>query len=544
MNELIGRLGVRTKLFAIGGISFVGCLAILVMSLFTLEQNLLDDRKEKTQQLVQSAHSLVAYYHSLEKSGKLTQANAQTEAKAAISKLRYGKDDYFWINDMAPTMVMHPLKPQLDGKNLSRTVDPNGVALFNEAVATVKSKGSGFVEYAWEKPGHDQPVAKISFVKGFTPWGWVIGSGIYIDDVQQIFISSAIDFGAVALLFMILAGLVAILVTRQVTVQISNLNTTMHSVRESGDLTVRSQPSGKDEIATMGQSFNHLLDQFHETLSHVTSTVSTLDRTATEMGTVTVQTSEGMQRQCSESEQLATAMTEMAATAHEVARSAANAETSARGAAEAAEGGQKIVSDTISSINNLSGSIDQASSVIDELGEDANNIGTVLDVIRGIADQTNLLALNAAIEAARAGEQGRGFAVVADEVRSLAQRTQESTEEIQTMIEQLQSRAQNAVSTMDSGKAQMDNSVVQAGEAGASLEKITSAVTQIRDMNIQIANAAEEQTAVADEMSANINSISQVAIETAEGSEVIKTASDSLQNLTQQSRTVLAQFQF
>ena len=544
MNNLLGNLNVKLKLYAIGGISFLGCLVILSVSLFILEQNLLGDRKEKTQHLVQSAYTLVNHFYKMEKSGQLSQADAQSAAISAVSELRYGEDDYFWINDMAPKMVVHPLKPSLNGKDLSKTIDPNGVALFNEAVKTVKTGGEGFIEYAWEKPGHEEPVKKISYVQGFAPWGWVIGSGIYIDDVHQIFFQSAINFGAIALVFLLIASVVAGLISNQLTRQISNLNSTMHSVRQSGNLTLRTEPKGKDEIATMGQSFNHLLERFHETLGHVTQTVSTLDKTASEMGAVTVQTSEGMQRQCTESEQLATAMEEMASTAHEVARSAATAETSARTASEYAENGQGIVSNTISSINNLSTSIDQAANVIDELGEDANNIGTVLDVIRGIADQTNLLALNAAIEAARAGEQGRGFAVVADEVRSLAQRTQESTEEIQVMIERLQSRAQNAVSSMETGRSQVGNSVIQAKEAGESLDMITSAVTQIRDMNIQIANAAEEQTAVADEMSANITAISQVAMETAEGSQVIRSAGDSLQDLTTQSRSVLAQFQF
>ncbi len=258
---------------------------------------------------------------------------------------------------------------------------------------------------------------------------------------------------------------------------------------------------------------------------------------------MSIQTSVGLERQSEETEQLATAMTEMTAIAQEVANSATRAADAAADAIHAADDGQQIVCSTINCINELAQDIDEAAEVIKQLELDVENISSILDVIRGIADQTNLLALNAAIEAARAGEQGRGFAVVADEVRTLASRTQESTQEIQGMIENLQQRSHNAVSVMGRGRTQVESGVEKAAQAGDSLTAINQAVNQINDMNSHIASAAEEQTAVSEEMSLSIINISQVAKETAEGGVAVKKASESLQELSVESRTLLTQFQ-
>ncbi|NHZ69797.1 MAG: methyl-accepting chemotaxis protein, partial [Thermotogales bacterium] len=257
---------------------------------------------------------------------------------------------------------------------------------------------------------------------------------------------------------------------------------------------------------------------------------------------VTSTTREGVQRQKSEIDQVATAMTEMAATVQEVARNAATAAGAARDANEEAGSGKRVVKETIQAINSLAGEVQSASDVINQLAADSEAIGGVLDVIRGIAEQTNLLALNAAIEAARAGEQGRGFAVVADEVRTLAQRTQTSTQEIQSMIEKVQSGARNAVNVMESGREQAAGSVSKAGEAGTSLETINSAVSAINDMNMQIASAAEEQSAVAEEINRNIVNIGIVADETADGSNKIANANEDLVRLGGQLQSIVSMF--
>ena len=298
-----------------------------------------------------------------------------------------------------------------------------------------------------------------------------------------------------------------------------------------GDLTQRLATEGHDEVAELAQGFNHFADTVQQLVRQVQGSTTQVATAAEEMSAITAQTSAGVQRQRSEIDQVATAMTEMAATVQEVARNAAGAAEAAREANGEAEDGKRVVDATIAAIHELAREVSQAAGVIDQLAADSEAIGGVLDVIRGIAEQTNLLALNAAIEAARAGEQGRGFAVVADEVRTLAQRTQASTREIQQMIEKVQGGARGAVEVMQAGRKRAEDSVRQAGEAGSSLQTITYAVSAISDMNVQIASAAEEQSAVAEEINRNIVNIGTVADETATGSEHTASASAELARL-------------
>jgi methyl-accepting chemotaxis protein len=298
-----------------------------------------------------------------------------------------------------------------------------------------------------------------------------------------------------------------------------------------GDLTQRLAAQGNDEVTELARGFNRFADKVQALVQQVQGSTTQVATAAEEMSAITAQTSAGVQRQRSEIDQVATAMTEMAATVQEVARNAAGAAEAAREANGEAGDGKRVVDATISSIHALAREVSQAAEVIDHLAADSESIGSVLDVIRGIAEQTNLLALNAAIEAARAGEQGRGFAVVADEVRTLAQRTQTSTREIQQMIEKVQDGARGAVAVMQAGRKRAEDSVRQAGEAGSSLQTITYAVSAISDMNMQIASAAEEQSAVAEEINRNIVNIGSVADETATGSEHTATASAELARL-------------
>jgi methyl-accepting chemotaxis protein len=246
-------------------------------------------------------------------------------------------------------------------------------------------------------------------------------------------------------------------------------------------------------------------------INEVNAATGQVAAAAEQMSATTQETSAGIQRQRSEIELLATAMTEMSQTTQDVARNANEAADSANSAKEESSSGEKVVRQTIGAIEALASSVEETAQVIHRLESDTDNIRVVLDVIRGIAEQTNLLALNAAIEAARAGEQGRGFAVVADEVRTLATRTQDSTQEIQRIIEQLQGGAGEAVKAMEGGRSKAQKTVQEAALAGESLTRIRAAVDTITDMNHQIASAAEEQSAVADNMNQSVVTINHVA---------------------------------
>lgn len=310
----------------------------------------------------------------------------------------------------------------------------------------------------------------------------------------------------------------------------------------SGDLSVKIDEEGLKETRAISASLKTLVASFRDQVGELKNNATSLSDSAGELSKITTETNQAIQQQLRETEQVATAINEMANTVHEVATHAEEAAAAAQHADQATQEGQKVVNDTISQIDMMANDIENATTVIQRLKAESENIGSVMDVIQGIAEQTNLLALNAAIEAARAGEQGRGFAVVADEVRVLASRTQESTQEIQNMIDKIQTGSVDAMKAMEESKSRTSETVSQAATAGESLKQIAEAVTNITEMNIQIASAAEEQSAVAEDINRNIESINQVANVTSRGATQTAASSDTMENLADSLQKIVAKF--
>ncbi|QXI16972.1 methyl-accepting chemotaxis protein [Pseudomonas hamedanensis] len=309
-----------------------------------------------------------------------------------------------------------------------------------------------------------------------------------------------------------------------------------------GDLTRRLSSDRSDELGSIAKGFNTFLAKLQAMITQVVTSVQSVSDSSEHTADIAIRTNIGVQKQLAEIDQVATAVQEMTATAQDVARNATQAAQAASHADQAASQGMQIVRDTSDSIGVLAVEIGKAVDVVQTLAKDSENINAILTAIRGIAEQTNLLALNAAIEAARAGEQGRGFAVVADEVRNLAQKTQKATEEIQAMIQQLQQGTRDVVRVMEDSQNRTDESVQHAAKAADALETITQAVSVINDMNTQIASAAEEQSAVADDINRNVINIGQVANEVAGGADESSSASASLTKLAEQQRRLINQF--
>lgn len=310
----------------------------------------------------------------------------------------------------------------------------------------------------------------------------------------------------------------------------------------AGDTTVRVEYHSNDELRAVALAFNHMGERFQSALQDVDRSAEQLAAASEETSVVTVNTSESMGKQQSEISQVATAMNEMHATASEVARSASLAADAAHHADKEAIVGRDVSLQTIEAIESLASAVEHATGVIESLAKDSEEIGSVLDVIKGIADQTNLLALNAAIEAARAGEAGRGFAVVADEVRTLASRTQKSTQEINDTVERLQRGALQAVNAMEAGRTQARAGVEQTLKTTACLESIVSAISTINDMNVQIASAAEEQSAVSEEMTRSIVAINDLTNETTDGAVQTTEASQEVARLASALQSMLGRF--
>lgn len=343
------------------------------------------------------------------------------------------------------------------------------------------------------------------------------------------------------ILSVVIVGFI-ILLGRGINQSVSSLYNTMIEANKARDLSIRAKVETQDEIGHMAQAYNAMTESFQKLIHEVISSAQTVSAAAEELSVITGQTSRGVMEQKSSSEQVATAMNEMTATVQEVARSAADAATASRDADQETEQGKQVVSKSVAGIKQLAALVEDNANSIRDLQVESDNIGTVLTVIQEIAEQTNLLALNAAIEAARAGESGRGFAVVADEVRTLAQRSQQSTEEIKTIIERLQGGANKCVEGMLTGKEKASESVSLAESAGSSLDVISQRVMTIRDMNTHIASAAEEQSAVAEDINRNVNQIASIAEENAESTSQTTETSQSLAQLASDLQTLVNQF--
>lgn len=524
----------------------VAILMLAIQGALLLQQVHIDlqaGKSEKTQHVVQSAVGILEHFHALERAGTLNKEQAQQQAAAAIRTMRYDGQEYFWINDQTPVMVMHPTNPKLEGQNLSGFKDPDGKALFNEMVAITQRQGAGQVDYRWPKPGSAEPVPKVSYVQLFQPWGWIIGSGVYVDDVAEEFQKQAISAVLVGLLITALMAVLVVLIVRSITQPLQRAVDAMANIASGdGDLTRNLDTHGQDELSALSRHFNAFTEKLRQVISQSLESAHKLDHAARELGHISGQAQLHSEQQSQQMDLVATAVNEVTYGVQDVAKNAENAASEVQAAEDQARQGQHNIEISLRQISDLSATINQAVSVIQALAQESTQIGSVLEVIRSIAEQTNLLALNAAIEAARAGEQGRGFAVVADEVRLLAQRTQKSTAEIQVMIERLQGNSEAAVKVINDSSKASQLTIEQASQAGTSLAQIATGLRNLSGLNASIASATLQQSHVVEDINQNVTQAASLAQENAQAAQQSSTAGKQLGQLAEQLNRLLSQF--
>jgi len=500
-------------------------------------------KAQKTQHLVESSTGVLTHFYDLQTAGTLSRAEAQKQAMSVISSLRYDQNEYFWINDLTATMLMHPINPKLDGQNLFGHVDPDGKALFQEMVKVAKTQGAGLVTYRWPKPGASEPVPKISYVKLFEPWGWILGSGVYTDDLEVEFRNQALHALGVGLAIALLMSVLVTLIARSIARPLNEAVNAMANIASGeGDLTHQMDTHGQDELSALASHFNAFTEKLRLVIGQLLQASGALDQSAQALGNSANQGQQQSAQQSQQMELVATAINEVTYAVQDVAKNAEHAASEVHNAEEQAQQGQNNIGSSLRQIEQLSGTIHQAVDVIQSLAQESTQIGGVLEVIRSIAEQTNLLALNAAIEAARAGDQGRGFAVVADEVRLLAQRTQKSTAEIHSMIERLQKNSEAAVNVINESSRASQLTVEQATQAGESLQQIAQSLRNLTGLNASIASATLQQANVVEDINQNVTEAASLAHNNARAAEQSSEASQHLSGLAAKVNHLLGQF--
>ena len=459
---------IRTRLVALVALAAAALLGVTLFAVGGIEDRILRERSTATQHVVETALGVVEDWAARADAGEVGTAEAQAAALATISRLRYGGDEYLWVNDMHPTMLMHPTNPKLDGTDLTDYTDPDGLHLFVRMVEVVEADGAGLVAYQWPKPGAEDPQPKVSYVAGYEPWGWVVGSGVYVDDVRGAALSDALPVLVVSVAALLLLTVVGGVATASIVRPLDRATRALASGTSARLATGR----GRTELDRLAIALNSTLDRTATATQEVTTSAQAVAAAAetlvesSEGLTTAVQEAAGELRAVSaQAGEIAERVESVAAGAHQMDASIGEISRTTSDAAAIAAEAVRIADGTSRSVA--------------ELGESSAQISSVVDVITGIAEQTNLLALNATIEAARAGEAGKGFAVVASEVKELAQATARATGQIGDRVEQIQSAVARAVDE---------------------ITRISEVVGRIDDYQTTIAGAVEEQTATTAQM--------------------------------------------
>ncbi|GFO68189.1 chemotaxis protein [Geomonas limicola] len=492
----------------------------------TLRDKSVESRKQELKSEVDIALGIInAVYQEAQATGG-DMAQAQQKALSLLRPVRFfnNKSGYFMVHALSgdhATAVMIPVKPELEGKDITELKDKKNKLFVQEFMKAARA-GGGWVEYSFPKTPDGQPLPKTTYIGHFAPWDWEVGTGVYTDDVEsEVAAMKAVELGKADGQFFRMLGVsvvALVLIVTSLGYLVSKALKPLKSIGDlaselaagEGDLTRRLPEGTEDEVGTLSRAFNRFIDKIQHIMLEVVEESRQVSRSSEQL----TRTSDGIavdfDHLATKSSSVATASEQMAATTNDIAANCMNAAEGAQLASRKASTGQSLLDNTLASMQRLAQQVTESARTVEGLGARSDQIGAIVSTIEDIADQTNLLALNAAIEAARAGEQGRGFAVVADEVRALAERTAKATREIGEMIKGIQTQTKLAVGVMEAGVREVETSSGEAERSGTALKEILEQVDRVTGQVNQIATAAEEQSAATGEIAGNVQQVNEV----------------------------------
>jgi methyl-accepting chemotaxis protein len=545
---MLDHIKLRTRITLLVVVALLGLLLNIFISASNVKRDLMEARQGQVRVIIEAAKQVAADYHAQVGAGALTDSEARARAAATIRAMRYGggdgKSEYLYVLARDGMMVMHPVRPEWNGQNHIDLKDGAGNFMVRDILKVAGSAGLGFVDSFYPRPGSDVPVRKLQYVAAFEPWSWVIGTGIYVDDVDAEFRQRLIvelSIGAVLLLVIIgVAFLVGRSVLRQVGGEPAEAIMLMDRVA-AGDLTVEMQNAHPGSLL---HGLSKMLRSLREMVAEVATGAAELKGTSERIAHASNEVAQASHRQADSTSSMAAAIEEMTVAINHISESARDTEANSSAAAALAESGEVKVTHATDEMQRIAGSAAGVSDTIRDLERRVGEISSIAGVIKEIAAQTNLLALNAAIEAARAGEQGRGFAVVADEVRGLAERTATATVQIEQMISSIQGETATAVNAMEHALPLVQNGVALAQEAAQSLRDIRQGAGSTLERIREVALATSEQSAASNAIAQQVESIAQMVEETSAAMQHTAVSASELEQIADQLKGLVGRFRY
>jgi len=488
-------------------------LALVLYVLPTVSNRLVEVKKEGLKDVVEASLRVLASYDARVKAGEFPLEEGKKRAAEIVREMTYGKDGYLWINDMQPKMIMHPTQPQLDGTDLTDYKDPNGKHLFVECVRVCNEKGGGTVDYVWQKPGAARLVPKISYVEVYEPWGWIVGTGAYLDRIEEEV--SGVRRRVISIFVFVGLLIVSLVlpVARKITGSLRRIADDVRRMAE-GDLSaLAAREETTDEAGMLARDVRKMANSLGEVISGIVESSQSVSTTVEVVKSALEKTAQGAQTQAVRASQITASAEEMSQTIVNIAASAQTASANSSLAMKTALEGKKAADSAIEAVTAFHSATMNLASMVEHLNGKVEEIGNIVAVIDEIADQTNLLALNAAIEAARAGEHGRGFAVVADEVKKLAERTMAATGEVSGKVRTVQEESQQTAGSMEEAASKISQATGHIGVLEESLTHIVEDVQKAAEEITQMATAVEQQSSASGEIARAIEGSSLAANE-------------------------------